>query len=74
MYKLNEQGRYALETFLDAIAKPGFELDPIYEAATRIANEYFPVDEDAILELEPEKTQSGNTEVIQLFKSWFDHS
>ncbi len=74
MYKLNEKGRYALETFLDAIAKPGFELDPIYEAATRIANEYFPVDEDAILELDPSQTQSGNPEVIQLFKSWFDHS
>ena len=28
MYKLNEKGRYALETFLDAIAKPGFELNP----------------------------------------------
>lgn len=72
MYKLNEHGRESLNTFLDAVAKDGTARDTFFVRAEEIANQSFPVDQDAVLDIQGPDTQSGDAESVQLLKSWFD--
>jgi len=72
MYKLNEHGRESLNTFLDAVAKPGLARDAFMVRAEEIANQSFAVDQDAVLDIQGPDTQGGDAESVQLLKSWFD--
>lgn len=72
MYKLNDHGRESLNTFLDAVANSGVARDAFMVRAEEIANQSFPVDQDAVLDIQGPDTQSGDAESVQLLKSWFD--